>query len=222
MRRVVITGVARGIGRVCAEQFRDGGWHVIGVDIDPFNLPGTESHVCDLSDKAAIEALCKAIDPPDALINNAAIMTEGDPRTLDAALWEKTLAINLTAPFLLSRTLAGSLKSIVNIASTRAMMSEPFTESYSASKGGLVALTHALAMSLAPVRVNAISPGWIEHARPEALREVDHHFHPVGRVGRAADVAQMALYLCSEAAGFITAQNFTVDGGVTKKMIYPE
>ena len=136
------------------------------------------------------------------------------------------LDVNLTAPFLLSRAaaplLAKSGGSIVNIASTRALMSEPHTEAYSASKGGLLSLTHALAMSLAPVRVNAVSPGWIEHAAPETLRPVDHAFHPAGRVGTVTDIAEMVWFLTGEGAAFITGQNFVVDGGVTKKMFYPE
>ena len=107
---------------------------------------------------------------------------------------------------------------IVNIASTRALQSEPDTEAYAASKGGLVALTHALAMSLGPaVRVNCISPGWIAH---QPVRKKDHAQHPVGRVGRAEDVAEMVAYLLSDAAGFVTGQNFVIDGGMTKKMIY--
>jgi len=118
---------------------------------------------------------------------------------------------------------------IINIASTRALMSEPDTESYSASKGGLAALTHALAISFGPeVRVNCISPGWIDvsawqkhnRRRPEALSEADHEQHPAGRVGRVEDVAAMAVFLASEESGFITCQNFVVDGGMTKKMIY--
>jgi len=107
---------------------------------------------------------------------------------------------------------------IVNIASTRALQSEPGTEAYSASKGGLVALTHALAMSLGPqVRVNCVSPGWIAH---QAVRKKDHAQHPAGRVGRPEDIAEIVAYLLSDAAGFITGQNFVVDGGMTRKMIY--
>jgi NAD(P)-dependent dehydrogenase (short-subunit alcohol dehydrogenase family) len=108
----------------------------------------------------------------------------------------------------------------VNIASTRALQSEPDTEAYAASKGGLVALTHALAMSLGPrVRVNCVSPGWIAHT---SVRRKDHAQHPVGRVGNDQDVAELVAYLISDAAGFVTGQNFVIDGGMTKKMIYQE
>jgi hypothetical protein len=145
------------------------------------------------------------------------------------------LAVNLTGPWLCSRAFASLLcerrGSIVNIASTRALMSEPYTESYAASKGGLVALTHALALSLGPaVRVNCVSPGWIDvtplakrsRRQPEQLSARDHVQHPAGRVGRPEDVAGMVLYLASDAAGFITGQNLVVDGGMTRKMIYVE
>ncbi|HSV26450.1 MAG TPA: SDR family oxidoreductase, partial [Sedimentisphaerales bacterium] len=132
--------------------------------------------------------------------------------------------VNLTGPFLTSKHAAPHIArnkgGIVNIASTRALMSEANTEAYSASKAGLVGLTHALAVSLGPdVRVNCISPGWIDTA-DSRLSDADHAQHPAGRAGRPEDIAEMTLYLCSAAAGFITGQNFVVDGGMTKKMIY--
>jgi NAD(P)-dependent dehydrogenase (short-subunit alcohol dehydrogenase family) len=148
---------------------------------------------------------------------------------LSLAEWNRVLAVNLTGTFLLARACAPHLArrrgAIVNIASTRALMSEADTESYSASKGGLVALTHALAISLGPeVRVNAISPGWIdvrEKRVNDPLSAADHAWHPGGRVGLPADVAELALFLASAGSGFVTGQNFVVDGGMARKMVYP-
>lgn len=222
MKTLLITGAAQGIALATARLFADRGWRVLGLDRHRFEADGIEAVLCDLADATQIETAVSAIGKVDCLINNAASAANGDPRLLSVADWNRVLAVNLTAPFLLSRLLADGLTSIINIASTRALMSEAHTEAYSASKGGLLSLTHALAMSLAPVRVNAISPGWIEHAHPESLRGLDHAFHPAGRVGRCEDVAETAWFLASGAAAFITGQNFVVDGGVTKKMIYPE
>jgi NAD(P)-dependent dehydrogenase (short-subunit alcohol dehydrogenase family) len=139
--------------------------------------------------------------------------------------WNRVLATNLTATFLLAKAAAADLKgargAIVTIASTRAHMSEPDTLAYSASKGGLVALTHALAITLAPdVRVNCVSPGWIDSGKHGPLKPADHAQHPVGRVGRPEDVAAAVAYLLSEEAGFITGAELIVDGGMTRKMIY--
>ena len=147
--------------------------------------------------------------------------------------WNRAIGTNLTGTFLCSKFCAPYLDeskgSIVNMCSTRAFQSEPNTESYSASKGGIYSLTHAMAMSLAPnVRVNSISPGWIDvsavkkkaNARQVELSKEDHLQHPAGRVGNAYDIAQMVMFLLDEANGFITGQNFTIDGGMTKKMIY--
>jgi len=232
MKTLLITGAAQGIGRTTATLFARRGWKVYGLDsrAEPLAAAalqgGFEPVVCDLADPEAIEAVIVGLAHLDALVNNAATSAGGDPLTLDVAAWKRVLDVNLTAPFLLSRAVAPLLSksggSIVNIASTRALMSEPHTEAYSASKGGVLSLTHALAMSLSPVRVNAVSPGWIEHAAPESLRDIDHAFHPAGRVGTATDIAEMIWFLTSDAAAFITGQNFVVDGGVTKKMIYPE
>lgn len=232
MPTILITGAAQGIGRATARLFVGRGWRVLGLDHATSRLgtasreEGFEPIECDLSDPDAVEAAAESILSLDVLVNNAATSANMDPKTLPVAEWSRVLAVNLTAPFLLSRLLADKLErakgGIINIASTRALMSEPHTEAYSASKGGILSLTHALAMSLSPVRVNAISPGWIEHAHPEMLREIDRSFHPVGRVGRAEDIAEMVWYLSSEGAGFITGQNFVIDGGITKKMIYPE
>lgn len=232
MPTIVITGAAQGIGLATARLFTGRNWRVIGLDCNAELLDqvakeaGFEPILCDLSEPKQIERAAESIHSLDVLVNNAAISANTDPKTLLLSEWNRVLGVNLTAPFLLSRLLADKFESnkgvIVNIASTRALMSEPHTEAYSASKGGIVSLTHALAMSLAPVRVNAISPGWIEHSHPETLRNIDHSSHPAGRVGGVEDVAEMVWYLSSEAAGFITGQNFVIDGGVTKKMVYPE
>ncbi len=149
-------------------------------------------------------------------------------RSLTLEEWQRVLNVNLTAAFVLARAAEKPLRkakgSIVTIASTRALMSEPDTESYSASKGGLVALTHALSVSLAPdVRVNCISPGWIETGDYSNLRKKDHLQHPAGRVGKPDDIAQLAAVLLDrEKSGFISGANFIVDGGMTRKMIYEE
>jgi NAD(P)-dependent dehydrogenase (short-subunit alcohol dehydrogenase family) len=148
-------------------------------------------------------------------------------RQLTIAEWRRVLDVNLTAAFLLAKAAERALRqtdgAFVSIASTRAEMSEANTEAYSASKGGLVALTHALAMSLAPVRVNCVSPGWIATQDYNKLRRKDHAQHPAGRVGRPEDIAEIVGWLLDrERSGFVTGANFTVDGGMTKKMIYVE
>jgi NAD(P)-dependent dehydrogenase (short-subunit alcohol dehydrogenase family) len=160
----------------------------------------------------------------DALVNNAGIASPGNGPVEKLALaeWNRRIGVNLTGAFLMTKHAAPHLRrargAIVNIASTRALQSEPDTEAYAASKGGLVSLTHALAMSLGPqVRVNCVSPGWIAHT---PVKKKDHAQHPVGRVGRDQDVAELVAFLLSDAAGFATGQNYVLDGGMTKKMIY--
>jgi NAD(P)-dependent dehydrogenase (short-subunit alcohol dehydrogenase family) len=148
-------------------------------------------------------------------------------RQLTIAEWRRVLDVNLTAAFLLAKSAEKALRAtkgaFVSIASTRAEMSEPNTEAYSATKGGLVALTHALAMSLAPVRVNCVSPGWIAVKDYDKLRRKDHVQHPAGRVGRPEDISEIVAWLLDgERSGFVTGANFTVDGGMTRKMIYEE
>lgn len=232
MKSALITGAAQGIGLSIARLFVQRGWNVTGLDSNAALLERVAVDasftpvVCDLADPYALNNASASIEELNVLINNAAIRFPSDPRDLSLEAWNRVIAVNLTAPFLLSRLLADRLNqaggSIINIASTRALMSESHTEAYSASKGGLLSLTHAMAMSLSPIRVNAISPGWIEHAHPEILRNEDHRFHPAGRVGTPDDIAEMAWYLAGDQAGFITGQNFVVDGGVTKKMVYPD
>jgi NAD(P)-dependent dehydrogenase (short-subunit alcohol dehydrogenase family) len=171
----------------------------------------------------------------DVLVNNAGIAAPRGGPVAELALpdWNRVLAVNLTGAFLCAKHAAAHLRlnrgAIVNIASTRALMSEPGCEAYAASKGGIVALTHALALSLGPdVRVNCISPGWIETAewkradqrRAPRLSAADHAQHPCGRVGRPEDIAALVDFLASEESGFITGANFTADGGMTRRMIY--
>ena len=163
----------------------------------------------------------------DGVVSNAGIMIRKPIRQLTIAEWRRVLDVNLTAAFLLAkaaeRPLTQTKGAFVSIASTRAAMSEPNTEAYSASKGGLVALTHALAISLAPVRVNCVSPGWIATKDYDKLRRKDHAQHPAGRVGRPEDIAEVVAWLLDgERSGFVTGANFTIDGGMTRKMIYAE
>jgi len=164
----------------------------------------------------------------DGIVCNAGIMIRKPLRRLTISEWRRVLDTNLTAAFLLAHAAEKPLRkargAIVTIASTRAMMSEANTESCSASKGGLLALTHALAVSLAPqVRVNCVSPGWIETKDYAALRRKDHQQHPAGRVGRPGDVAELVGWLLDgKRSGFVTGANFVIDGGMTRKMIYEE
>ena len=175
---------------------------------------------------ALVAGIAAAEGRLDALVCNAGFMVRKPLRELTLAEWNGVLGTNLTSCFLLVRAAEAMLRAargaVVTIASTRAHQSEPDTESYSASKGGLVALTHALAVSLGPdVRVNCVSPGWIE-TRGAALSAADHAQHPAGRVGRPADVAALVAWLCGPESGFVTGAEFVTDGGMTRKMIYAE
>jgi NAD(P)-dependent dehydrogenase (short-subunit alcohol dehydrogenase family) len=164
----------------------------------------------------------------DAVVANAGIFLRRPIRRLSLDDWHRVIDTNLTATFLLARAaqrpLRSSKGSIVTIASTRTLMSEPNTESYSASKGGLLALTHALAISLGPdIRVNCVSPGWIATSEYNRLKRKDHAQHPAGRVGKPQDIAEIVAFLVDrEKSGFVTGANFVVDGGMTRKMIYVE
>jgi len=225
-KTVLVTGGAKGIGAAIADLLAARGYDVAVADL----VPGPFFSVkCDVSREASVRSCVRAVIKRfarlDALVNNAGIAgpANGPLEKLALAEWNRRIATNLTGAFLMAKHCLPHLRasggSVVNIASTRALQSEPDTEAYAASKGGLVALTHALAVSLGPrVRVNCISPGWIAHQAVK--RRKDHAQHPVGRVGRDADVAELVAYLLSDAAGFITAQNFVIDGGMTRKMIY--
>ncbi|SDB55698.1 SDR family oxidoreductase [Belnapia rosea] len=230
-RRVaLVTGGARGIGRAVAARLERDGWQVVVADREPAEgVPGRFVRA-DVADEEAVRALVEGIAGAegrlDALICNAGFMIRKPIGELSLVEWQAVLGTNLTSAFLLTRAAEGMLRAargaIVTIASTRAHQSEADTESYSASKGGLLALTHALAVSLGPdVRVNCISPGWID-TKGEALRPEDHAQHPAGRVGRPEDVAAMAAWLVGPESGFVTGAEFLTDGGMTRKMIYAE
>ncbi|RYG45431.1 SDR family oxidoreductase [bacterium] len=218
MPRAVVTGGAKGIGAAVVSEREANGWEVIVLDREQV----------DLADAKAVEKACQKIEGPiDLLVNNAGI--GGSWKSIletSVEEWDEVIAVNLRAYWLMAKFLVPKMPegaSIVNIASTRASMSEPNTEPYGASKGGVVALTHALAISLSThkIRVNAISPGWIEVGDYEALRPIDHAQHPVGRVGKPSDVARAVRFLADEAP-FMTGQNMVLDGGMTVKMIYVE
>ena len=218
---VVITGGAHGIGLCTAEEFRKNGAHVCVIDATK-----GDHFVGDIGNKAVLEEFAKTVIDKfgrvDVLVNNAPPKMKG----IDSCSWEEfqeALSVGVTAPFYLSKLFAPFFSegaSIINISSSRDRMSQPQTESYTAAKGGISALTHALAVSFAgKVRVNSVSPGWIDtdytiYEGPDAVQQ------PVGRVGNPLDVANMILFLASEKAGFITGENICIDGGQTRLMIY--
>ena len=217
----VITGGAHGIGLCIAEKLKSHGAHVEVIDTTP-----GDHYVGDIGQKETLEAFAayvlKKYDHVDYLINNAPPKTRG----IDACSYEdfsQALAVGITAPFYLSKLFAPHFAqgaSIINISSSRDRMSQPQTESYTAAKGGIAALTHALAVSLAgKVRVNSISPGWIETNGREWTGS-DAVQQPAGRVGKPSDIADAVLFLCSDSAGFITGENICIDGGMTRLMIY--
>ncbi|MBV8914984.1 MAG: SDR family oxidoreductase [Acetobacteraceae bacterium] len=230
-RVALVTGSAHGIGRAIAGRLAGDGWRVVGADTVPGEAAcGIRSVSADVGDESQVAALIDSVRARegrlDGLVSNAGIMVRKPLRALALADWSRVIATNLSATFLLARAAEDMLRqakgAIVTIASTRARMSEPDTESYAASKGGLVALTHALAVSLGPdVRVNCVSPGWID-VRGEALRPEDHEQHPAGRVGRPEDVAALVAFLLGPESGFVTGAEFVLDGGMTRKMIYAE
>nr|WP_314494610.1 SDR family oxidoreductase [uncultured Pseudomonas sp.] len=243
-RVALVTGAARGIGLGIAAWLICEGWQVVLGDLDRKRGSKVAKALgdnawfitLDVAEEAqvrgAVSEVLGQFGRLDALICNAAVANpdNGPLETLSLAKWNRTLAINLTGPLLLAKHCAPYLRAhggaIVNIASTRTRQSEPDTEAYAASKGGLVALTHALAVSLGPdIRVNAVSPGWIDARDPSARRaeplsDEDHAQHPSGRVGTVEDVAALVAWLLSRQSGFVTGQEFVVDGGMTRKMIY--
>ncbi len=217
----IITGGARGIGKCIADEFRAAGACVYVIDKQEGN-----HFVGDISCKEVLEAFVSRIlrdhDKVDYIINNALPPMKG----IDECSFEEfqyALSVGVTAPFYLVKLLASHLSenaSIVNISSSRDRMSQPQTESYTAAKGGISALTHALAVSLAgKARVNSISPGWIDTVNSTPTRS-DAEQQPAGRIGCPMDIANMVLFLCSDKAGFITGENICIDGGMTRLMIY--
>jgi NAD(P)-dependent dehydrogenase (short-subunit alcohol dehydrogenase family) len=234
-RTVIVTGAASGIGAGIVRHLAAVGWCVVCVDIDGAGAAAQAAAAggfaveCDVGNETDVEHLLAVVRTRrgriDALVSNAGMSGFAPLAETTVAMWNRVLATNLTATFLLAKAAAGDLRrargAIVTVASTRALMSEPGTLAYSASKGGLVALTHALAITLAPeIRVNCVSPGWIDTGKHGPLKPADHAQHPVGRVGRPEDVAAAVAYLLSEQAGFITGQQLIIDGGMTRKMIY--
>lgn len=226
---IAVTGCSRGIGQAIATHFLQQGWRVLGVDRSDKPV-GEDFLKADLSTERGCGQFCQFVesrtDHLDVLVNNAGTMVRKPPEQLDILEWNRVLALNLTAPFLLTRGLAGVLRKgrgrVINMCSTRAHMSEPNTEAYSASKGGLLALTHALAVSLGPeIKVNAVSPGWI-HTTDDELSAADHSQHPAGRVGKTQDVVELVKFLAGKDNSFVTGAEFVVDGGMTRKMIYTE
>lgn len=220
-KTVVITGGAHGIGRAAADAFLREGAFVHIIDRQPGDW-----FVGDVSDRETLERFAASVigksGKVDCLVNNALPLMKG----IGDCSWEEfsyAMAVGVTAPFYLTKLLMSyfaSGASVINIASSRDRMSQPQTESYTAAKGGIAALTHAMAVSLAgKARVNSISPGWIDTTGSE-ITGADALQQPAGRVGRPEDITEMILFLCSEKAGFITGENICIDGGMTKLMIY--
>lgn len=220
-KTVVVTGGARGIGKCIAEEFRKNGAHVCIIDKQP-----NDYFTGDLAEKETLDRFAEKViaerGTVDYLINNALPLMKGISEC-SYEEFEYALRVGVTAPFYLTKRFLPCFSpgaAVVNISSSRDRMSQPQTESYTAAKGGISALTHAMAVSLAGrVRVNSISPGWIDTGFAE-FSGPDASQHPAGRVGNPLDIANMVLFLCSEKAGFITGENICIDGGMTRQMIY--
>ncbi|QCR33052.1 SDR family NAD(P)-dependent oxidoreductase [Lysinibacillus sp. SGAir0095] len=244
-KTVIITGAAMGIGKEVATQYAQAGASVVMADINEELGQSIAKELVSNGYKVifvptdirkeqdVIHLMTSAVEhfkTIDILINNAGIFKSISPYDIPMDIFDNIINTNLRSVFLCSREAAKFMRlnskggSIVSLASTRAFMSEPNSESYAATKGGIVALTHALASSLGTdsIRVNCISPGWIETGDYDDLREIDHLQHFSGRVGRPDDIARACFYLTDEKNTFVTGMNLTVDGGMTKKMIYEE
>lgn len=240
---VLITGASNGIGRGLAYEYANAGAYVILVDMDQKGGKELEEELnhteqksifiaCDVRNPNEVKTLFDKVHDTvgtiTILINNAGVSKFSNLFDLTIDNWDDIINTNLRSVFLFSKLAASIWKEsnvdgrIVNIASTRAFMSEPNSEAYAASKGGIVALTHALAISLGDyhIRVNAISPGWIQNIDYDQLREIDHSQHPAGRVGFPKDIAKACFYLTDSKNDFVTGTNLIVDGGMTQKMIY--
>lgn len=242
---VIVTGAGNGIGQAIAAMYAAHGAHVViaeknreageaaalAINESAQTTGSAVFHPTDVSQPQQIEQLMRTVGERwgkiDVLVNNAGLSTWKSPYDLSVEEWDYILNTNLRSVFLASREAAKIMRAngggaIVNLSSTRAHMSEPNTEAYAASKGGILALTHALAVSLGSdgIRVNAISPGWIETGDYAALRPEDHGQHPAGRVGTPDDIARACLFLTQKDNDFITGTELVVDGGMTRKMIY--
>lgn len=245
-KNIIVTGGTQGIGKTMVLHLLEKGFDVTVFEIDEEAISEFRQEIpdeivavyrVDVSDEQAVKKafgqVAKRFENIYGLINNAAISNNKPISELSLEEWNTVIGTNLSGAFLCAKYAAPHLKKskgrIINMASTRAFQSEPDTEAYSASKGGIYALTHALAASLGPeVKVNCISPGWIDvsAAKKKAIakqykfRPEDHDQHPAGRVGKAKDIANMILFLLADENDFITGQNFVIDGGMTTKMIY--
>lgn len=243
MRRVFVTGAGHGIGRAIVEAFASRGDKVAFCDKDVergeevAKATGARFFALDVCDKAALEGAVQTLIDEwgdiDIIVNNVGVGGFESIISTTVEHFEEILNTNLRSAFITARLLAvhrsqqeekNPYGRIVNMCSTRYLQSEAGSEGYAASKGGIWSMTHALAVSLAPyhITVNCIAPGWISVDENEVLRPEDHEFHLSGRVGRAEDIVRTCLFLCDENSDFINGQCITVDGGVTKKMIYPE
>lgn len=243
MRHVFVTGGAHGIGKGIVTAFCEAGDAVAFCDIDEklgketAALTGAGFFKVDVTDQKALEAcmeeLVKTWGDIDVIVNNVGIGIFKPITEVTVEEFDKVIATNLRSAFITSRFMARLREGqtecnpygrIVNLCSSRYLMSESGTEGYSASKGGIYSLTHALCISLAPyhITVNAVAPGWIHVNEEEVLRPIDHEFHPSGRVGMPDDIARIVVFLCEDRNDFINGQTITMDGGVTRKMIYPE
>ncbi len=241
-KNVIVTGGANGIGRAIVKAFAENGANVIIADVDETagkkleeeilkNKHQTQFIRADISDpesaKTMVQDAYDKFGPVDILINNAGISEFTPFFDLDIEGWDRVINTNLRGAFVCSQACAKGMKengggTIINIASTRALMSESNSEAYAASKGGLLGLTHSMAASLSlnKITVNAISPGWIHTGDYNKLREKDHKQHFSQRVGNPDDIARACLFLCDPKNNFITGENLIIDGGMTRKMIY--